>query len=101
MKLTVYKGFDSAFLESLTDPMLVETEISTKRDVLEFDKKTRKQLDIALIGMEDDEEAWVTYEEYSLIKTRVDEAIKEDGLSLVVFRNNLYPDYYPLPFNLS
>ena len=101
MKLTVYKGFDSAFLESLTEPMLVKTEISTKRDVLEFDKKTRKQLDIALIGMEDDEEAWVTYEEYSLIKTRVDEAIKEDGLSLVVFRNNLYPDYYPLPFNLS
>lgn len=101
MKLTVYKGFDSAFLESLTEQKLVESEVSKKRDVLSFDKKTRKQLDIALIGMEDDDEAWVTYEEYSLIKTRVDEAIKEDGLTVVVFRNNLYPDYYPLPFEIS
>ncbi len=51
--------------------------------------------------MEDDDEAWVTYEEYSLIKAHVDEAIKDDGLSVIVYRNNIYPDYYPLSFELS
>ena len=101
MKLNVYKGFDTKFLESLTETPLVASDVGKKRLVLDFDKKMRKQLDIALIGMEDGDEAWVTYEEYSLIKTRVDEAIKDDGLSVVVYRNNIYPDYYPLPFELS
>ena len=101
MKLTVYKGFDVDFLQQLTETPLVSGAVECKNDIFTFDKKTRKQLDIALIGMGEDDEAWVTYEEYSLIKTRVDEAVQEDGLEVVVYRNNLYPDYYPLPFALS
>ena len=101
MKLTVYKGFNADFLQQLTDRPLVSSTIESKVDIFTFDKKTRKQLDIGSIGMAEDEEAWVTYEEYSLIKTRVDEAVKEDGLEVIVYRNNLYPDYYPLPFSLS
>lgn len=101
MKLTVYKGFDAAFLEELREPPLVEGTIETKKNVLSFDKKARKQLDIALLGLEDTDEVWITYEEYTLLKTRVDEAISEDGLQLVIFRNNLYPDYYPISFEMS
>ena len=44
---------------------------------------------------------WITYEEYSLIKNRVDEAIKEDGLKVVLIKNNIYPDYYPIPFSID
>lgn len=101
MKLTVYKGFDSAFLEELDDEPLVESEISTKKNILAYEKKTRKQLDMALISLEEDESVWSTYEEYTLIKKRVDDAIKEDGLQLIIYRNNLYPDYYPLEFNVD
>lgn len=100
MKLTIYKGFDETFLSTLNGNPLVEGNISEKLDVLHFDKKTRKKLDIALLGLDEDDEVWATYEEYTLIKTRVDEAIKEDGLNLVIYRNNIYPDYYPISFEL-
>ena len=100
MKLFVYKGFEKEFLENVQEQALVEGDIQTKQNVLLFDKKTRKKLDMSLLSLEDDESAWVTYEEYSVIKNRVDDAITEDGLELVIYINNLYPDYYPLPFDL-
>ena len=101
MKLSIYKGFNSSFLESIDDHMLVDTNISDKINVLSFDKKTRKNLEIAFLNMDEDDSVWVTYEEYSLIRTRVNEAIKDDGLEVVVLKNNIYPDYYPLPFTIS
>lgn len=101
MKLIVYKGFDAEFLRELEIDPLVEGDISSKLDVLNFDKKTRKMLDMALISLDEDDEVWATYEEYSLIKNRVDDAMEEDGLTLLIFRNNLYPDYYPLSFDIS
>lgn len=101
MKLTVYKGFDKDFLEHLDETPLIEDSIVAKKEVLRFDKKTRKKLDMALLSLEDGDNAWITYEEYSLIKKRIDDAIEEDGLKLTIFRNNLYPDYYPLEFEMD
>ena len=101
MKLVVYKGFDENFLSEVNQEPLVEGSLAAKLDVLKFDKKTRKKLDMALLSMEEDDEVWITYSEYTLIKNRVDDAIEEDGLEIVIFTNNLYPDYYPLPFELS
>lgn len=101
MKLIVYKGFSEDFLSKLTDPPLVENSLSVKVNVLKYNKKTRKQLDMALLSLEDDDFVWATYEEYTLIKNRVDDAVKEDGLDLLIYTNNLFPDYYPLPFAMS
>ena len=101
MELKIYKGFDADFLSQIEDSPLVDNAIELKRNVLLFDKKTRKQLDIALLGLEDGESAWLTYEEYTLIKTRIDEAMSEDGLKIFFYRNNIYPDYYPIPFALN
>lgn len=101
MKLVVYKGFDENFLSMVKEEPLVDNIIALKADVLKFDKKTRKQLDLALLSMDESDELWVSYEEYTLIKNRVDDAIEEDGLEIVVFVNNLYPDYYPLEFDMS
>lgn len=101
MKLVVYKGFDEEFLSNVKEEPLVDGAIATKLDVLKFDKKTRKQLDMALLSLEENDEVWVTYSEYTLIKNRVDDAIVEDGLELIIFTNNLYPDYYPLTFELT
>ena len=101
MRLTVYKGFDIRFLEQVDGIPLIEGEVSKKKNVFGFDKKTRKKLDMALISLEEDDDAWITYEEYSLIKKRVDDAIEEDGLQLTIFRNNLYPDYYPIEFDIT
>ena len=101
MRLIVYKGFDKEFLSGLDISPLVEGDLSSKKEVLNFDKQTKKKLDIALISLDDDEEAWITYEEYTLVKNRIEDAVEEEGLKVVVFRNNLYPDYYPIDFAIS
>ena len=101
MTLYIYKGFDKAFLEQLGFDPLVEGDISSKIDILSFSKKTRKTLEKELLDLEEDDKVWITYQEYSLIKARVDDAISEDGLEVVIYKNNLYPDYYPIEFNLT
>ncbi len=101
MRLEVYKGFNNTFYQNIENEPLVSNSIDDKTNVLVFDRKKRKQLEMSLIQLEDDETVWVTYEEYSLIKNRVDDAIKEDGLELVIFRNNMFPDYYPLSFAIN
>lgn len=101
MKLKIYKGFDVAFLEELDTRPLVEDDIVSKIDVLSFDKKTRKKLERELIDLDDSDEVWITYQEYSLVKTRVEEAAEEDGLEVIIYINNLYPDYYPIEFSIT
>lgn len=101
MELKIYKGFDIAFLEGLDETPLIEGNIRSKIDVLSFDKKTRKNLKRELLDLENSDIVWITYQEYSLIKDNVDEAIKDDDLKVIIYRNNLFPDYYPIEFNLA
>lgn len=101
MKLTVYKGFSDEFLENLQERPLVDGEIRQKKNVLDFDKSTRKELAKALLSLDEDDSVWITYEEYALINKRIDDAVEEDDLILKIFRNNLYPDYYPIEFPMS
>lgn len=101
MKLKIYKGFEISFLEELDETPLIEENVASKVDVLSFDKKTRKKLERELLDLEEPDVVWVTYQEYSLIKGRVDEAVAEDGLEVVIYRNNLFPDYYPIEFDLT
>lgn len=101
MKLLIYKGFDIDFLSNLDKDPLVDNDMKKKIDVLGFDKKTRKMLDMALLSLEDDAVVWATYEEYTLIKSRVDDAIQEDGLEVTIYRNNLFPGYYSLQFQVD
>lgn len=101
MKLIIYKGFDKDFLVSIDKNPLVDGKLEDKLNVLKFEKRLRKKLDMALLSLDEDEEVWATYEEYSLIKNRVDDAIQEDGLKLEIFRNNMFPDCYPLSFEVS
>ena len=101
MKLKIYKGFEINFLKELDETPLVDGDIKSKVDVLSFDKKTRKKLEQELIDLEDSDEVWITYQEYSLIKSRVEEAVDEDGLEVIIYKNNLYPDYYPIEFSLT
>ena len=101
MELLVYKGFDEAFLSLLTDRPLVENDIYKKINVLQFDKSFRRQLQRALLSLEEGDKAWITYEEYALIKRDVDNAMDVDGVQVTIYINNLYPDYYPISFDIS
>lgn len=101
MNLTVYKGFDHTFLKNIREQPLVDGEIRTKTDVLQFDHTARKKLAKALLSLDEEDSVWITYEEYSLINKRIEDAIEEDGLKLTIFRNNLYPDYYPVQFSIT
>lgn len=98
MKIQIYKGFDDNFLSEIGDAPLLQGVVNEKQDVLLFDRKYRKQLERALLDMDEDDTRWVTYEEYTLIKTRIDDAMELDDLHLEVIQNNLYPEYYPIPF---
>ncbi|MDD6046319.1 MAG: DEAD/DEAH box helicase [bacterium] len=101
MKLDVYKGFGRDFLSQLSISPLVENDLEQKKNVLLFNTKVRKELDMALLSMNDDDECWVTYEEYSLMKDRVELSVKDYGLSVDLYVNNLYPEYYPLDFHIG
>ena len=101
MMLKIYKGFDVSFLKELDGTPLIEENVASKVDVLSFDKGTRKKLQRELLDLEEKDVVWITYQEYSLIKGRVDEAVTEDGLEVVIYRNNLFPDYYPIEFDLT
>lgn len=57
MKLIVYKGFKTDFLTSVNIEPLIKNDFNKKRDVLNFDKNYKKQLDMALISLQDDESA--------------------------------------------
>lgn len=101
MKLQVYKGFDEQFLSRVMIAPLLKGAISRKKNVLSFDRGYRKQLERALLDMDEGDTRWATYEEYALIKTRVDDAMEFDELRLEVIQNNLYPEYYLIPFSLT
>lgn len=59
VKLIVYKGFDNTFLEHIDGTPLVDSDVDNKKNVLKYDKKTRKKLDMALLSLEDNDTAWV------------------------------------------
>lgn len=101
MRLTVYKGFSNDFLKVLPERALLKGALTERREVLSYDKRFRKQLNRALLDMSDDDQVWLTYEEFSLIKNLIDDAIQEDGLQVEIRQNNLLPDCYPLPFAVS
>lgn len=101
MKLIIYKGFNEEFLSKVEKEPLLDNPISEKTNALLFDKKMRKQLNMQLLSLEDEDEVWATYEEYTLLKAQIDALVDEDGLELIIYRNNLYPDYYPLSFEMD
>lgn len=101
MKLTIYKGFDKKFLETLHGDPLVDNDVEQKINVLENYESIRKKLSKALALLDEDDSVWITYEEYALINKKVRVAVEEDDLIVKIYNNNLYPDYYPLDFTLS
>lgn len=101
MKLDIYKGFDKEFLLKIDKEPLVSLEISQRLNVLKYDKKIRKTLQLGLLSMEEDDHNWITYEEYSLIRTQVESMIDDDELEVTIIKNNLYPEYYPIHFEIN
>lgn len=101
MKLFIYKGFDHSFLKNLSTRPLVDSAIEQKTNVLAFDRSVRKNLGIALYMLDETDTAWVTYEEYTLIRNEVETACEKDGLEIIFYLNNIYPEYYPIPFQIS
>lgn len=101
MELYIYKGFNIDFLSQLKISPLVDYDLYYKKNILKYDKKFHRALDIALLNMEDDDKYWITYEEYSLIKDRVNLSARDYGLKVILYINNLYPGYYPIEFNMK
>lgn len=101
MKLIVYKGFDNAFLASQENTPLLDSSIAEKRDVLHYDKKSNRVLRSAFFSLEDEETAWITYEEYTILRALINDEVENDGLEVEIIKNNVFPDCYPLCFDIS
>ena len=98
MRINVYKGFTENLLSKLQEPPIIDLPFTERTNVLMYDKKFRKKLDLAIMSLEDDETRWMTYEEYAFVRERIELHIEEDDLEVCIYRNNLLPDYYPIPF---
>lgn len=101
MEIIVYKGFDTLFLENLDAVPLLNNGIHEKSNVMNYDKKQVKSLKAAFIGLEDCDQVWVTYEEYTVLRGLIDDAMDSDDIAVRFVKNNLFPDCYPLNFNLN
>lgn len=102
MKLMVYKGFEYETLKQMPGHPLVNGDISEKKNVLAYTSKTRHRLQAKLLDLIDnDAEAWITYEEYSYIHKTVENACIDEGLTVEIIRNNLLPDAYLLEFYVT
>ena len=101
MEIIVYKGFDTLFLENLDIKPLLNNGIGEKSNVLKYDKKLVKALKAAFIGLEDCDQVWVTYEEYTVLRGLIDDAIDSDNIVNKIVKNNVFPDCYPLSFDLD
>ena len=100
MRVTVYKGFDETVLSNLVYKPLFNNEICDKFDIFKYDKVMKKKLLNNLYSLTDTADVWVTYEEYTFIKSNIDDC-RDDGLELRIVDNNIYPGYYPLNFALT
>lgn len=101
MRIVVYKGFSQIQLEKIKELPLVDSSCTEKVNVPAFDRKYRKRIDMAILSLDDDDVRWMTYEEYAFAHDRIDLTIAEDNLEVCIYKNNLLPDYYPLPFDLD
>lgn len=101
MKLDIYKGFNEKFLLNICEDPLISLDLSQRLNVLEYDKKIKKLLNLGLLSMEEDDHNWITYEEYSLIRMQVESMIDDDELEVKIIKNNLFPEYYPIPFEIK
>ena len=101
MKINVYKGFIKEELDKLQEPPIIDIPLSERINVLKYDKKLRKKIDLAIMSLEDDETRWMTYDEYAFVRERMELHIEEDDLEVCIYRNNLLPDYYPIPFAIE
>lgn len=101
MKLVVYKGFDNTFLKNAEGTPLLAMPIAERKNVLKYDRDFRRKLTKAVSLLEDEDIVWATYEEYSFIQEAVAADIKYGYIQLIVQKNNLYPDSYPIEFDLE
>lgn len=101
MKLDIYKGFNKEFLLSIKEEPLLFLNIDKKLNVFEYDRKLRKLLLSKLYMMDDDSHYWMTYEEYSFIKSEVESSIENDNLIVTIIKNNIYPELYPINMDIN
>ena len=99
LKLDVYKGFNDEFYNSISTSPLIDIEVGDKLDVRKFDKNFSNILQIAIIQGEG--EHWITYEEYSFVKTFIEQRCLDGELEVRIIRNNIYPEIYPISYNIS
>lgn len=101
MKLVIYKGFSAEFLSKVAETPLLPSSIPEKKDILHYSVKLKRQINAAVLAMDDDDVRWLTYEEYAYAHEQIELAASEYSIELVLYKNNLMPDYYPIEFPVS
>lgn len=101
MNLIVYKGFSLKFLSNLDMKPLVDSRVEIKKNIELLNEEYKDSIEEAVILKKTEEEVWITYEEYELAYEMINIRAKSGKLSVKVINNNIYPDLYPLEYNLT
>lgn len=93
--LKVYKGFELDFLKSLKELPLVNDDIEHRIQVLNMDEEYLRKMLSEVVQFRSGVR-WITYEEFSRLYEDGIQLLKTMGIEVIVEKNNIYPDVYPL-----
>lgn len=92
-KLYIYKGFSLDELKKIRYPALVDTKIEDKISIINLNDDYKRELMGKLMTFNG--EYYITYEEFVLIQELGEEIIRLSQAELIIFRNAIFPEYYP------
>ena len=96
MTIKVYKGFDEKFLDNVQESALIDSSSSEKID---YNKIDERNVAMNIISKSSNNgEYWMTYEEYQVAISALNYI---NDKKIVIIKNNIYPDIYPLYSSIS
>lgn len=102
MKLLVYKGFEKNVLENLQIKPLLDNNIEDKFNIFNFDDDYSVEFQISILKkIKEDNEYWITYEEFTLMYDYLMLKEYEDKIIIDIIDNNIYPGIYPINIKID
>ena len=93
-KLYVLKGFERSFIEEFDQEPLIKNSLDDKIDIRILNDDYKRELMSRLLVFTGFK--FATYEEFVLIQELGEEFIRLAQVEIIILKNLVYPDYYPV-----
>lgn len=98
-KINVYKGFSPTFLNELEISPCISNSLVDKFNYKKYDDEYKEKF---IKNVADNfQECWITYEEFEFMYEYLEIMAKMGMVELIIYRNNIFPEIYPLYFSLN